>query len=159
MKLNPIAVKILNARIVDEQYARYFYESAAAWCRKNGFDNAEKYFTQEAESENEHRKKITDHLSDWSETIDYKAIQKPFFEFTGIKDILSKTLDIESGLLEVYEADAKEVFPACQATYKLIQEFIQIQNDSVIEANNLLNKFNNYGESLVALFEEEAFKN
>lgn len=46
-------------------------------------------------------------------------------------------------------------------TYKFLQQFIQIQNDSIIEAATLVNKMNNYlrsGDAALVLFESENFE-
>lgn len=160
-KLNQKAIDILVLRSSDELTARYFYEVAVSWCRLNGYDMAAEFFAKEALSEGEHFKRITDFLSDWNIQVPFPAIAAPAVtEFTDLLDLLSKAYQMEYDLLKAYEKDGISIFPDCQSTYKLIQEFLQIQNDSVIEYATLINKAENYlpTDSKLALFEAEVFE-
>ena len=163
MKLNTlpkVAIDALTARMSDEQTARYFYEAATAWCRLNGYDKAAKYFAKEAESENEHYGRIVKFLSDWNVTVSFPAIKAPVTGFTDLMDILSKAYQMEFDLIESYEEDALSVMQECLNTFRFIQDYIQIQNDSVIEYANLVNKAANYmpADKNLVLFEAEVFE-
>ena len=156
--LEPNEVLIIMPRVLDELNARYFYESATAWCRRNGYDNAAKYYANEAVQENEHYTKWINFLSDWNVNITFPVINQPPI-FDSLLDILEKQYEIEFALGEAYEADAISMFPFCQTVYKLIQDYVQIQNDSVIESNNLVTKAYKYLETdpNLVLFESENF--
>jgi ferritin len=156
--LEPNEVAIIMPRVQDELNARYFHESAAAWCRTNGYKKAAKYYANEALQEDSHYKKWTNYLSDWNVKINLPAIpQPPVFE--SLIDVLEKQYQIEYDLNEAYELDAINMFPLCQTCFKLIQEFVQIQNDSVIESNNLVTQAYNYivTDHNLVLFEENNF--
>ncbi len=162
MKLKQLprsVVAALSARLSDEQTARYFYESASAWCQNNGYNKAAKYFLDESISESSHAAKIIKFLSDWNEPVKFNAINPPASGFSGLMDIIEQAYIIEFDLLESYEADAKNVFTASLVGFNLLNDFVSIQNESVIEYADLINKAANYEElgKNLALFEEEAF--
>jgi ferritin len=156
LELNEVA--IIMPRVQDELNARYFYEAASAWCRTNGYDNAAKYYANEASQENEHYTRWINFLSDWNVKIDFPTIPIPPV-FTSLIDILEKQYQIEFNLGEAYEADAINIFPICQTIYKLMQEYVQIQNDSIIESNTLVTKAYNYIQTdpNLVLFEQDVF--
>jgi len=156
--LEPNEIAIIMPRVQDELNARYFYEAAVAFCRTNGYDNAAKYYANEAAQENEHYQKWINFLADWNVNIDFPVIPVPP-KFTSLLDIIEQTYGIEYALGEAYEQDAVNVFPICQTIYKLMQEFVQIQNDSVIEANNIATKAYKYQsiDPNLVLFESEVF--
>ena len=156
--LEPNEIAIVMPRVLDELNARYFYEAAVAFCRANGYKNAEKYYKAQAKEENGHYKIWLKFLSDWNVDIDFPGINPPP-KFSSLLDILEKQYEIEYALGESYEADAVSSFPLCQALYKLMQKFVQIQNDSVIEANDLLTKAYKYQgiDPNLVLFENENF--
>jgi ferritin len=156
-KLEGVAVDAITSRIANELSARYFYESASAWCRANGYDNAAQYFTNEATDENSHYMKWVNFLSDWNETVIFPKIDTPP-AFTGLDDILNNAYEMEATLLDLYGDDAETIFPVCKTTFGIIQEYIAIQNASVIEYASLINKLSNYGDD-IALFENEVFEN
>lgn len=163
MKLNTlpkISIEAILARLSDEQTARYFYEAAAAWCRQKGYDNAEKYFRSEAQSENDHYARLVSFLSDWNVEISFPAIKAPVTGFTDLLDLLSKAYQMEFDLMEAYEEDALSVMQECLNTFGLFQDYIKIQNDSVVEYATLINKAANYlpMDKNLALFEAEVFE-
>lgn len=137
--LIPESVAILNARIQDEVNARCFYECAANWCRQQGFTGGEQYFKNEAASENQHYTRIIDFLADWNVSPDIPT-SLPSMEFVSLVDIVEKAYGIEYALLKKYNADSLRIFPLDQTTYDFLQQYRQIQNESVIEYSNLLNQ-------------------
>lgn len=163
MKLNTlpkIAIDALIARMSDEQTARYFYEAAEAWCRLKGYDNAAKYFANEAKSEGDHYLRIVKFLSDWNVSISFPAIKAPVTAFTDLLDVLSKGYQMEFDLLESYEESALSVMQECLNTFGFMQDYIKIQNESVIEYATLINKAENFlpSDKNLALFEAEVFE-
>jgi ferritin len=156
--LEPNEVAIVMPRVADELSARYFYEAAFMWCRTNGYNKAAKYYAAEAKQENKHYNIWIKFLADWNVNIEFPVIQTPP-SFNSLLDILEKQYQIEFDLGEAYEQDAINMFPLCQTIYKLMQEFVQIQNDSVIESNDLVTKAYNWIQTDPNLvqFEEEVF--
>lgn len=162
MKLKQLpkaVVSTLMARLSDEQTATYFYEAAAAWCQFKGYDKAAKFFLQESVNESSHAAKIIKFLSDWNHPVEFKAINAPESEFSSLLDIIEKAYTMEHDLLDSYEDDARFVFNDSLVGFNIHNEFVSIQNESVIEYADLINKAENYiemGKNL-ALFEHEVF--
>jgi len=156
--LEPKAVQIIMPRVNDELTARYFYESAMAWCRTNGYSKAAHYFKNEAKQENKHYKNWIKFLSDWNVDISFPIIESPM-KFTSLIDILEQQYNMEYGLYEAYEQDAIKIFPLCPTIFGIIQKYMKIQNDSVIESNDLIAKAYNYigSDPKLVLFESENF--
>ena len=73
--LEPREVAILLPRISDEQNARYFYESAWAWCRLNGYKKASKWFKAQACGITNHYEAIVKILVDWNVKVQLPAIE------------------------------------------------------------------------------------
>lgn len=162
MKLKQLprkAVEVLMSRLSDEQTARYFYESAAAWCQNKGYQKAAQFFLKESTAESAHGAKIIKFLSDWNEPVKFKAINAPSNEFSSLLDVIEQAYMIEYDLLGSYEVGARDIMAESMVVFNLLNEFVSVQNESVIEYADLLNKAANYeelGKSL-ALFEEEVF--
>lgn len=156
--LEPDEVQIIIPRVQDELNARYFYEAAKAWALTNGYDKAAEYFKKEAEQENQHYIRWIEFLSNWNVNIEFPLIPTPP-KFISLQDILEKAYVMEFNLLEEYEKDALNVFPICQKIFRIMQDYVTIQNDSVIESNDLVTKAYAYlsiDHNLV-LFEKENF--
>ena len=158
-KLPQKAIDLITQRLADEQAAFYFYISASAWCRLNGYENASKHFVVESHGEEYHYKRIVNYLSDWHCPVDFPAVKDPIKSFKNLEDILDQGYQMEYELYRKYETNAIEIFPVCQNTYSLMQEFIRMGNDSVIEASNILKKLKNYLETDpdLMLFDKEVF--
>jgi len=129
----------LNSRLNDEYTAFYFYRSASNWCKVNGFDNGYKYFLEESNQELGHAKRIEDFMADWNimPTLSPVISIEGFF---NIADLLDKAYSLEYGLLEKYEEDAVHYIDNYISLYTFINQFIQIQNESVGEYATLINK-------------------
>lgn len=152
-------IQILIKRMSDEQSARYFYESAATWCRLNGYDNAAAHYSKEAADENAHYTRISNFLADWNTYPAFPRIAPPPV-FESLQEIIEQTYSIEYDLGMAYSADAEPVEELSQMAYLFIQSFVQIQNDSIIEACNLVNKMQNYlkTDPGLVLFDNEVFE-
>lgn len=153
------AIDILTARINDEQAAFYFYISASAWCRLNGYNKCAEYFSVESSNEEAHYKQLINFLSDWNVKVDFKVVGEPAKNFTSLQQIFEMAYEMEVQLYERYNANAIDIFPICQNTYLTLTEFVRVQNYSVIDANNYLTKLYNYQQTdpSLVLFDEEVF--
>ncbi len=138
VQLPSTAINILVERMKDEMSAFYFYMSAAAWCRLNGYDGAAMYFSDEQNGEEWHYKRIVSFLSDWNCPVKIEPIKEPVKTFSSLIDIFEKAYSMEVDLGEKYERDALRIFPICQKTYNFIQEFVNVQGYSVVSADKVL---------------------
>lgn len=159
-KLPAIILDRANSRIADEQTARYFYKSAAAWCDVNGFTNARDYFLNEAEDENKHLDKVVAFITGWNSMPVFSDVLAPVSSFSSMEDILNNAYQMEADLLEAYEADMKDILTDCPNAFNFFSDFVRIQNESVMEYATLINKLKNYKAVTngMALFDNEVFE-
>lgn len=152
-------IEILSERIMDEQAAFYFYISAGAWCQLNGYEKAAAYFDREAKNEKFHFQNIVNFLSNWNTKVQLNAIAEPAKDFTSLQDIIEKQYQMEYELLCRYEKNALQLFAVSQIAYSFIHNYVNIQNEAVIEAATFINKIQNYLQTDpgLVLFEEEIF--
>lgn len=159
MRLPEKVVKTLTVRLADEQSAFYFYIQASAWCRLNGYECASKYFTVESHGEEYHFKQIVQFLTDWNEKVMFPDIKGAIKTFKDLPDIISQQYQMECALLKQYESDAADIFPASQVGYQFLQDYVRMQNQSVIEVSEVVNKLKGYLETDpgLMLFDRDVF--
>lgn len=137
-ELNNNSAAIINARLVDEYTAHFFYRIASNWCKGVGYNNAAAFFEKEAASELGHAEKLQKYLVDWNVTPIMPSV-KPNIQFNGLIDIVNKAYALEYDLFTKYNADSLKVFQSDITTFDVLTEFREIQNESVIEYSDLLN--------------------
>lgn len=138
-KLAADVVSRLNDRLNDEYYAMYFYRNASNWCKNKGYFGGAKFFAQEASHELEHAKGVEDFLTDWNVQPYLKIIDMPD-NFSSLEDIINKAYELEYNLCDEYKNSAKIFFEIDLNSFRFIQKYIEIQNESVAEFSDLINQ-------------------
>lgn len=154
------SIDILNARLVDEYTAHFFYTNARNWCANANYQKATAFFEAELNSELGHANTLQKYLTDWN-TIPTLPTVKPNIEFTSLIDIINKAYAIEYSLFEKYTKDSATLFTTDLNTFDFLTQFRNIQNQSVIEYSDLLNAANlvDVNNKLdVLFFERKYFK-
>jgi ferritin len=128
----------LNDRLADEYTAHYFYRNAANWCAGVNYNKAAAFFAAEAAAELEHAEKLQKYLVDWNYTPVLPAV-KFSGKFDSLIDVVNKGYAIEYKLGDDYMKDASEVFSKHLMTFNFLQDFVDIQNQSIAEFSDLLN--------------------
>jgi ferritin len=137
--VTPEQVAIIMPRISDELKARYFYEATWAWCRRNGYKKAAKFFKEQSKEESDHYKWLVKILVDWEIDIRLPAIEAPFQEFESLLDILEQAYEMEYNIGIAYNNDALKMMNLNQMLYrKLFITFVHIQKNETEEAKNRL---------------------
>jgi ferritin len=131
-------VKMLNDRLADEYAAHYLYRNAANWCAGVNYKKAAAFFAAEASAELEHAEKLQKYLVDWNNSPILPAI-KFSGKFNSLIDIVNKAYAIEFKLGEEYQKNATDVFSDHLMTFNFLQEFVDIQRESIAEYSDLLN--------------------
>ena len=131
-------VSMLNDRLADEYTAHYFYRTAANWCAGVNYKKAAEFFAAEASAELEHAEKLQKYLVDWNCTPVLPSV-KFKGEFSSLIDIVNKSYAIEYKLGDDYQQNASEAFTKHLMTFFFLQEFVDIQNESIAEFSDLLN--------------------
>lgn len=126
--------------INDEMYAENFYVACASWCRNKGFDNAAKFFDEESKSEKKHAKRLISFLNGWNIAPALKSVKEPDQSFSSLKELLETAYDLEYTLLDKYKKASVKAMSEDLVVFDLYTEFRIIQNESVVEYSDLLNK-------------------
>ena len=129
---------MLNDRLADEYTAHYFYRTAANWCAGVNYKKAAAFFAAEAAAELEHAEKLQKYLVDWNNTPILPPI-KFSGKFDSLIDIVNKAYAIEYKLGDDYMSNASDVFSKHLMTFNFLQEFVDVQNESIAEYSDLLN--------------------
>lgn len=161
-KLPAAIVTLIEQRLLDEYEAFYYYRSAGNWCRNMGYKYAAEFFLKESDSELIHAAKLEKYLCDWNIMPSFKQLPKPDQEFKGLVDIIEKAYEIEYDLYESYEETATKVLKDDICTLKIIQELLQIQQESVAEYSDMLNEvalINPADKFQIYYLEKRLFKN
>jgi len=138
MKLQSEIVEILNARIGDEYKAHYFYRCATNFLKEKNYQKAAAYFEKESENELEHAKGLQKYMVDFSVIPTIPQVDT-VYQFTGLVDILNKAYALELNLMKAYNQDSANIFSIDLSTFDFLQEYREIQRESVIEYTDLLN--------------------
>jgi ferritin len=131
-------VTALNAALTEEYTAHYFYRYAANWCQGVAYLKAAAFFAAEAAAELTHAEKLQKYLVDWNCTPKLPSV-KFSGEFSSLIDIVNKSYLIEYQLGDKYMKWASEVFDKHLMTFNFLQEFVDIQNESIAEMSDKLN--------------------
>jgi ferritin len=132
------SVKLLTERLGDEYAAHYFYNSAANWCAGAGYLKAADFFASESKNELEHAHKLQKYMVDWNV---HPVIPKvdTHHDFGTLPGIIDGAYKIEYALFQKYVQNSHALFMSDLATFDFLQEFRQIQTESVAEYSDLLN--------------------
>ena len=139
-KLEQNVVELILPRLQDEYNAFYFYRSASNWLADAGYLFAAEYFKGESTDELSHAKGLEDYIVSWNVIPNLPDVEKPVLKFGGLVDIIEQSYQIEFELYEAYEKTAKEMFVADLCTFKLMQDYLQIQLKSIAEYSDFLNQ-------------------
>lgn len=137
-KLNSKTIKILTDRIKDEYTAHYFYRAATNWCRDKNYKKAAEFFSNEADDELTHAKKIQEYMVDFN--IIPVIPQAPIdHKFDGLIEIIHGAYKMELALMKAYNENSKDLFSDDITTFDFLTEFREIQKGAVVEYNDLIN--------------------
>ncbi len=137
-KLNEETITILTDRIKDEYTAHYFYRNAANWCKNMNYKKATQFFEGEANSELQHAEGLQNYMVDFNvQPVIEKTETK--FDFNSLVEIINQAYLMEQDLLKKYNQSSSEVFSTDLTTFDFLQEYRELQKQSVVEYSDLLN--------------------
>jgi ferritin len=140
-KLSDKVVQILTDRIKDEYYAHYLYRTAANWCQDMNYKKAAAFFHEDAHKELEHAETIQKYMADFN-IVTKMPQSETSFTFDSLLDIIYQAYNFELGLMKSYNKNSQEVFQEDLTTFDFLQQFREIQKESVIEFNDFINAAN-----------------
>jgi ferritin len=140
-KLSDKVVKFLNDRIKDEYYAHYLYRAAANWCHDMNYKKAAAFFDADANAELEHAQGIQKYMADFNILPTFIKTEQNH-KFDDLIDIIYKAYEFELYLMKAYNKDSASVLTEDLTTFDFLQKYREIQKESVIEFNDLINASN-----------------
>ena len=136
--LDPTIVSALEARLKDEYTAHLIYKNAANWCKNVNYKHAAAFFEAEAADELTHAQKLQDYLTQWNVLPQIPVCAVPN-TLTSLVDCINVAYEFEYALLKSYSDLQNALDGPHPATFNFIQQFVDIQNESVGVFSDLLN--------------------
>jgi len=136
--LDPTIVAGLEARLKDEYTAHLIYKNAANWCKNVNYKHAAAFFEAEAADELTHAQKLQDYLTQWNVLPQIPVCAVPN-TLTSLVDCINVSYEFEYALLKSYSDLQNAMDGPHPATFNFIQQFVDIQNESVGVFSDLLN--------------------
>jgi len=136
--LDPTIVSALEARLKDEYTAHLIYKNAANWCKNVNYKHAAAFFEAEAADELTHAQKLQDYLTQWNVLPQIPVSTVPN-TLTSLVDCINVSYEFEYNLLKSYSDLQNAMDGPHPATFNFIQQFVDIQNESVGVFSDLLN--------------------
>ena len=136
--LDPTIVSALEARLKDEYTAHLIYKNAANWCKNVNYKHAAAFFEAEAADELTHAQKLQDYLTQWNVLPQIPVSTVPN-TLTSLVDCINVAYEFEYALLQSYSDLQNAMDGPHPATFNFIQQFVDIQNESVGVFSDLLN--------------------
>lgn len=140
-KLSDKVVKMLNDRIKDEYHAHGLYRAAANWCHDQNYKKAAAFFDADSKTELEHAEILQKYMTDFN-IIPFVEGNKEKFEFDNLIDIVHQAYEFELYLMKQYTKNSQDVFAEDLITFDFLEQFRNIQRESVVEFNDLINGSN-----------------
>lgn len=140
-KLSDKVIGILTERLKDEYYAHYLYRAAANWCHDMNYKKATAFFDADAVTELQHAEMLQKYMTDFN-IIPQIPSAKPEHTFSNLIDIIYQAYEFELRLMKSYNKDSHSVFSEDLTTFDFLETFRDIQKESVVEFNDLINASN-----------------
>jgi ferritin len=140
-RLSDKVVKILENRLKDEYYAHYMYRAAANWCHDMNYKKASSFFDADAKTELEHAEIIQKYMTDFNIIPKIEKVDTNH-TFDSLLAIINDAYSFELNLMKSYNSDSHSVFQEDLVTFDFLKQFRDIQRESVVEFNDLINASN-----------------
>lgn len=137
-KLSPAVIKMLEDRLKDEYFAHFLYRAAANWCQEMNYKKAAAFFAADALTELQHAEMLQKYIADFNMIPEIPAANTSF-KFDNLIDIIYQAYDFELGLMKSYNEVSHKVFENDLTTFDFLQQFRDIQKESVVEFSDLIN--------------------
>jgi ferritin len=140
--------KLIDELLAQELYASYHYKSAFAWCSLKQYTGGTKFFLQESKDEQKHANILIEYATDYRYTPKMSDIIRPDQNFTSLRDVIERSLELECELGEKYEAAYKTALDICPlSAVDLFQQFLVIQSTAIREYMNFVDELDGYGDT------------
>jgi ferritin len=143
----------INEQINREMYSAYLYLAMSARMTEAGYKGVGNWLTIQFHEEMYHAMKFYGYLQDQGQAVDLKAIGKPDFKETAIKEIFQHAYEHEKGVTKsIHEIMAQAVDEKDYATEALAQWYVNEQVEEEKNASEILQTIDLLGNSAQGLF-------
>jgi ferritin len=143
----------INEQINREMYSAYLYLAMGARMQEAGYRGVGKWLTIQYHEEMFHAMKFYGYLQDQGVAVDLKAISKPDFKETTIKDIFLHALEHEKSVTKsIHEIMAQAVEEKDYASEILAQWYVNEQVEEEKNATEILQTIDLVGNSAQGLY-------
>jgi ferritin len=136
--LSDSVVKMLTERLKDEYYAHFLYRAAANWCHDKNYKKAAAFFDADANTELQHAELLQKYMTDFN-IIPNIPQAETSHKFDNLIDIIYQAYNFELTLMKSYNSNSHSAFQEDLTTFDFLQQFRDIQKESVVEFNDLIN--------------------
>ena len=151
--LNRKVHDLLNDQINKELFSAYIYLDFANYFTDRGLDGFANWYTIQAQEERDHAMLIYTYLKNNNERVEFKTVDKPDKPLVSDIEVLKEGLRHEeyvtSLINDIYTA-AAEVKD--YRTQKFLDWFIDEQGEEETNANDLITKYELYGDDKKGLY-------
>jgi len=143
----------INEQINREMYSAYLYLAMAARMSEAGYKGVGHWFTIQYHEEMFHAMKFANYLQDQGAAVELKAIAKPEFKESGVKELFQRALEHEKGVTKsIAEIMALAGEEKDYATQTLAQWFVNEQVEEEKNASEILQTVDLMGNSPQGIF-------
>ena len=140
-KLSDKVIGVLTERLKDEYYAHYLYRAASNWFHYMNYKKAAAFFDADAVTELQHAEMLQKYMTDFN-IVPQIPTAKIEHTFSNLVDIIYAAYEFELRLMKSYNKDSHSVFSEDLTTFDFLETFRDIQKESVVEFNDLINASN-----------------
>lgn len=144
--LNPKEIEMINDLGQMELEASQLYLHLANSMKSINFFGAASFFIKESNAEREHYSKLEDFMNNMGEQLEVRAISAVKSPVNELMEAFEKALEAEVDLLGEYEDAWEKGSPKVKV---LINEFIQLQTESVGEYGDLIARLSRTNEPIL----------
>jgi ferritin len=143
----------INEQINREMYSAYLYLAMAARMQEAGYKGVGRWLTIQYHEEMFHAMKFYGYLQDQGASVELKAIAKPEFKETTIKELFQHALEHERSVTKsIHEIYAQAVEEKDYATQVLAQWYVDEQVEEEKNDTEILQTIDLVGNSAQGLF-------
>lgn len=136
----------LNARINSEELSSRTYLAMSLWLEDKAYFNAAKLWAKYASEENNHADWAREHLLSFNIRPKTMSLMPVENEYTGLDDIIRKTLEHEMKVTYECKMLAKAALEEMDMnTFVLAQKYVKEQNEELDKAYSLTSLLDVYG--------------
>ena len=151
-QLDSKIVDLLNFRIVQEELSSRIYKVMALWLEDKAYFNSAKLWSRFSQEELVHAEWAREHLLSFNIRPKTESLESVPNDFTGLGDIINKTLEHEMKITKQCNDFAKSCFELGDMnTFTLALKYNSEQIEEMKKANDLVTLLNNYGEDRLSI--------